>query len=607
MSTEITKKRRLEECSEKASKSLCVQQNSFNSNTASVYSQTAKSSSDVAPLLTPGSHLPHVVAPAYTGGQIVPSLDLSTLTQKGLYWVCLVFYAHNFHPVDSGSVLLECYQKFQEFNALKCSMVLCSTDSCYAHLAWMKTLVRSGTIRDPVIPMLSDTSHAVSRACGVLDPATGTARKALILIDPSLTVQKVIVSGPEFDVSVDAVLESLRTLQEQMVQCRPRHRVLGTVVVRAFKLPSRGSAVTAGIASLQRFWNSLLKYFTRSAMTQLTGYTIVKLTPRQEKNDKLFTGHLRGAHTLQPGGWYFPTAQKTYFQQLKDFQFEENDVLIMTMPKSGTTWTQELVWTMKKNPNLDNPAASIPLHIRSPILEADFLVDGVEELGNFKDFSKEKGADPKKGVFLNMAKAAERPRILKTHLTFDFLSDTVFTKAKVVYVIRDPRDVCISYHHHSKLFKYEGYTGNFDQYVDIFLEDSVMYGPYWSHVKSAWDRRNLPNVLVVFFEKMKKNPKEETMKISKFLNVDLKEEQLEKLLKFTSFPEMKKRDDHCISKKDEDVFLNMTVAKVEGGFFRSGISGGWKNVLSKEQKDRFDVWIKKNCPDKEIIEILNNP
>ncbi|KAF2358803.1 Sulfotransferase domain, partial [Trinorchestia longiramus] len=144
----------------------------------------------------------------------------------------------------------------------------------------------------------------------------------------------------------------------------------------------------------------------------------------------------------------------------------------MTMPKSGTTWTQELVWTMRKNPNLDNPEGDQPLHIRAPILEADILTEGLEHKGHFETVTRDQGKDLDKGVFLNIARVAERPRIFKTHLSFPFLSDTALTKAKIVYTIRDPRDLCLSYYHHSKLFKYEGFTGTLDQYVDAFLEDS---------------------------------------------------------------------------------------------------------------------------------------
>ena len=41
----------------------------------------------------------------------------------------------------------------------------------------------------------------------------------------------------------------------------------------------------------------------------------------------------------------------------------------MTYPKVGTTWTQEVVWTMRNNPNLDNPKAKLAIFSRSPFIE----------------------------------------------------------------------------------------------------------------------------------------------------------------------------------------------------------------------------------------------
>ncbi|XP_018008639.1 sulfotransferase 1C4 [Hyalella azteca] len=341
-----------------------------------------------------------------------------------------------------------------------------------------------------------------------------------------------------------------------------------------------------------------------------TGQKIVELTPRQLEIEKLFTGHYTGAFTLQPDGWYLPQAMKKYCQEIKDFEFEENDVLVMTVPKAGTTWTQEAVWTMRKNPNLDNPASSLPLHVRSPVLEADILAEGLslDQKGGFAELTKEQGKDPNKGVFINIARAAERPRIFKTHLSFTFISDTALSKAKVVYTIRDPRDLCLSYHHHSRLFKYEGFTGTLDQYVDAFLEDSVTYGPYWAHVKAAWDRRHLPNMLVLFYEKMKKNPKAEFTKLSKFLGVDLNEEQIDKIVHHISFTVVQ-----CLGGRTRiwERTINKVLIITLGNNFvvslRPRSSGGWKEVLSEKQQERFKVWMEKNCPDKEILDNFNNP
>jgi hypothetical protein len=50
-------------------------------------------------------------------------------------------------------------------------------------------------------------------------------------------------------------------------------------------------------------------------------------------------------------------------------QFRPDDVVVMTYPKCGTTWSQEIVWNMRNNPDLDNPDADDALFVRSPHLE----------------------------------------------------------------------------------------------------------------------------------------------------------------------------------------------------------------------------------------------
>jgi len=52
------------------------------------------------------------------------------------------------------------------------------------------------------------------------------------------------------------------------------------------------------------------------------------------------------------------------------------------------------------------------------------------------------------------------PRVLKTHMSYEMLPNDIITKkkAKVIYVIRNPRDTCMSFYHHWKVL--EGYTGD---------------------------------------------------------------------------------------------------------------------------------------------------
>ena len=42
------------------------------------------------------------------------------------------------------------------------------------------------------------------------------------------------------------------------------------------------------------------------------------------------------------------------------------------------------------------------------------------------------------------------------------------------------------------------------------------------------------------------------------------------IIHFTSFAEMKKRQQHCIAEDDEKDFVNMAMAQKDGGFFRQG-------------------------------------
>lgn len=50
-------------------------------------------------------------------------------------------------------------------------------------------------------------------------------------------------------------------------------------------------------------------------------------------------------------------------------QWKEEDVVVAGFLKTGTTWLQEILWTMRNNPNLDHPLANTPILDRVPIIE----------------------------------------------------------------------------------------------------------------------------------------------------------------------------------------------------------------------------------------------
>ncbi|RXG54052.1 Sulfotransferase 1A4, partial [Armadillidium vulgare] len=144
--------------------------------------------------------------------------------------------------------------------------------------------------------------------------------------------------------------------------------------------------------------------------------------------------------------------------------FKASDVVVVTFPKCGTTWTQEIVWTILKNKNLDNPNASLPVNIRCPFIEFDFQMNhhglppyepGYDIYDEFH--STNPSRNPEDGIFLQMTELCEEPRVIKSHLPLSLLPPSLLDICKVIYVARNPKDVIMSFHHHSRLIKHHNY------------------------------------------------------------------------------------------------------------------------------------------------------
>ena len=63
------------------------------------------------------------------------------------------------------------------------------------------------------------------------------------------------------------------------------------------------------------------------------------------------------------------------------------------------------------------------------------------------------------------------PRVLNTHFPFSLLPKEIIKhKTKIIFVQRNPKDICVSfYNHHSKVLEYN-YTGSWEHYVTRFLK-----------------------------------------------------------------------------------------------------------------------------------------
>lgn len=255
-----------------------------------------------------------------------------------------------------------------------------------------------------------------------------------------------------------------------------------------------------------------------------------------------------------------------------DFQFRDDDIVIGTYAKSGTTWMQQIVAQLLFNGQEDLEVAEM-----SPWL--DLRV-------------------PPKEVKLPAVEAQTHRRFIKTHLPVDAL---VFSpQAKYIYIGRDGRDVVWSmYNHHANaneawyraLNDTPGRVGppigkppeSIHQYfIDWMEQDGHPFWPFWDNIRSWWAIRNLPNVMLIHFGDLKTDMPGGIRRIADFLDIEINEDNWPKIVEHCSFDYMKTNAAKSVP---------LGGAFWDGGaqtFVNKGTNGRWRDVLTAEDSQWYE-------------------
>jgi len=256
-----------------------------------------------------------------------------------------------------------------------------------------------------------------------------------------------------------------------------------------------------------------------------------------------------------------------------DFAFRDDDIVIATYAKSGTTWMQQIVSQL-----IFDGAEGLEVAHMSPWL--DLRV-------------------PPKAVKLPEVDAQTHRRFIKTHLPVDAL---VFSpKAKYLYIARDGRDVVWSmYNHHANanalwyqaLNETPGLVGppigqppdSVLQYFDDWLaDDGHPFWPFWENIRTWWEIRDLPNVLLVHFADLKADMPGQIRRIADFLDIPVNEATWPAILRHCSFDYMK---------ANATASVPLGGAFWDGGaqtFVHKGTNGRWRDMLSPQASAAYEA------------------
>jgi len=259
---------------------------------------------------------------------------------------------------------------------------------------------------------------------------------------------------------------------------------------------------------------------------------------------------------------------------------------LASYPKSGNTWTRIFITNYINDK--DEPADINKLR-GGPIASDRDIFDrwaGVEA----SDLTFEDIADLRPHVYRQMALHIMHPLYIKVHDACirnsdgDILFPSDVTGA-VVYLIRNPLDVAVSYSHHSgrPIEKVVENLCNPDGYV---YEDPTRLPPQlpqrllsWSDNVRSWVDDSGLRVEVVRYEDMKSNPEDTFTRIVRTLDLDLDQGKLSKAITFSNF-DLVREQESASGFRERHI-------RADQPFFREGRTGGWQDELPQELADRI--------------------
>ncbi|KAL8220168.1 UNVERIFIED_CONTAM: hypothetical protein K2H54_039943 [Gekko kuhli] len=126
-----------------------------------------------------------------------------------------------------------------------------------------------------------------------------------------------------------------------------------------------------------------------------------------------------------------------------EFQILDDDIINVAYLKSGTNWMSQILSLIQRSGDA-TWVCSVPVWDRAPWIE---LTD-----------------------CMTRALKYPPPRLLASHLPFQlFPKSFIHSKAKIIFTMRNPKDVMISLYHFSKLLKTFKDPGTLEEFLEKFL------------------------------------------------------------------------------------------------------------------------------------------
>jgi len=228
-----------------------------------------------------------------------------------------------------------------------------------------------------------------------------------------------------------------------------------------------------------------------------------------------------------------------------------DDTFIVSYPRSGNTWTRFLIANL--------------LFPNTPVTFAN-----IERL--IPDTSSQSN---------RVLKRTPRPRFIKSHQYFDP------RYPRVLYVVRDPRDLVLSYYNFQRKYRQIADDYPLANYVDDFVEGRLISADWgtWGENVASWifTRQNRNSFLLLRYEDMKSDTEHELRRIATFLGLQVGPDRLQQAIAASSPERMRE-----LEQAQSDQWVATQKHRKDIPFVGPAQSGRWHTELPQASVSKIE-------------------
>lgn len=282
-------------------------------------------------------------------------------------------------------------------------------------------------------------------------------------------------------------------------------------------------------------------------------------------------------------------------QRWEGFQFRDDDIVISTPAKCGTTWMQMLCALLVfQTPELPRRLTELSPWLDMQTASRDEIVVELD--------------------------AQEHRRFIKSHTPLDGLP----YDERVTYICvgRDPRDVAVSWDNHFQNINLPVFLDARASAVGLDdLAEVMPDGPpippedprerFWQwveddapgtagtstlkatleHLSTFWAVKDAPNVVLFHYSDLQTDLENEFRRLAAALNIELDDAVVPALVEAAKFDSMRDRAEQLAPEVKTDGFWNDT-----NRFFHVGSSGQWQQFIGPDDVDRYEARVSALAP-----------